>query len=541
MSTKLTKRLVGAGALAATASSLMFLGAGAANAAIAPGSGAGGGTLTAASLATGSDLSAPTVVTSGGCGTDGADSFLMRLYGAGFSSDGFVITTPTDAGFSTSAPITASFGLTFKDAATLAGTTIQTGEYDLRLQCVDTLGDVFTDFTTEVDFTSPTAYSFKTAGPTQVTTATSLTVTPGTSASVGDPVTLTAAITPAATGSVQFKDGAANLGSPVTVAAGSASLVTSALTAATHSLSAVFTPTDAAAFTSSTSAVISYPLNGTTTPGATATTTTLAADNTSVATGDPITFTAAVAPADAVGSVDFKDGSATIGSQPVAAGTASLTLSSLSVGPHSITATFVPTDATAFGTSDSAAVTVTVTGVVTPPTTGNTDVQNIQGTVDAGTVTVSTPYTPTSPLDLGTLALNSDATLLSASKPFENITVTDTRVGATNLGWSMTAKSSNLISGTDAINGENVGLTGLTKNLVAGNAQDGSTVTVTNVPAANGVSAADAGTAGLKSGPTVAAATAGRGTIGLSGQLTLNAPTSTNPGLYKGTVTFTIS
>ena len=61
-------------------------------------------------------------------------------------------------------------------------------------------------------------------------------------------MTLTATVTPAdAVGSVQFKDGAATLGSPVAVSAGSAQLVTSSLTGGTHSLSAAFSPTDSSA------------------------------------------------------------------------------------------------------------------------------------------------------------------------------------------------------------------------------------------------------------------------------------------------------
>ncbi|MCW2540159.1 MAG: putative secreted protein [Frankiales bacterium] len=147
-------------AVAAATTGTLLLASSPAGAAIPPGTGAGGGKLTPTSLATGTDLSAPTVLTSGGCGTDGADSFLMRLYGHGFSPDGFVILTPTDAGFSTTNPIPGSFGLIWKDAATQAGTVIQAGEYDLRLQCVDTLGTVFTDFTTSVVFSDATHYAF---------------------------------------------------------------------------------------------------------------------------------------------------------------------------------------------------------------------------------------------------------------------------------------------------------------------------------------------------------------------------------------------
>ena len=39
---------------------------------------------------------------------------------------------------------------------------------------------------------------------------------------------------------------------------------------------------------------------------------------------------------------------------------------------------------------------------------------------------------------------------------------------------------------------------------------------------------------------TIATATAGLGTDTLNGQLTLIAPTSTEPGLFTGTITFTV-
>ncbi len=76
-----------------------------------------------------------------------------------------------------------------------------------------------------------------------IATSTALTVSPASPATQGATVVLKATITPtAAAGTVQFKDGASNLGSPVTVSAGIASLSTTALSVATHSLTAIFTP-----------------------------------------------------------------------------------------------------------------------------------------------------------------------------------------------------------------------------------------------------------------------------------------------------------
>jgi hypothetical protein len=54
-------------------------------------------------------------------------------------------------------------------------------------------------------------------------------------------------------GTVQFKDGTTNIGASVPVFGGFAFLFTSGLTKGTHELTAVFTPTDPAAFGPSTS------------------------------------------------------------------------------------------------------------------------------------------------------------------------------------------------------------------------------------------------------------------------------------------------
>src|SRR2546421_4034085 len=80
-------------------------------------------------------------------------------------------------------------------------------------------------------------------------TTTTLTVPPPSPQTVGTTVNLTATVAPStATGTVQFKDGAANIGAPVTVSGGVATTSTSSLTVGTHSLSAVFTPGNPAFF-----------------------------------------------------------------------------------------------------------------------------------------------------------------------------------------------------------------------------------------------------------------------------------------------------
>lgn len=95
------------------------------------------------------------------------------------------------------------------------------------------------------------------AAPEPVTTITSLAASPVAESQVGASVTLTATVTPAAAGTVEFFDGESSLGSS-TVASGAASISTSSLTVGSHSLTAAFTPSDAVAHAASSSAAVTY-------------------------------------------------------------------------------------------------------------------------------------------------------------------------------------------------------------------------------------------------------------------------------------------
>jgi hypothetical protein len=225
-------------------------------------------------------------------------------------------------------------------------------------------------------------------------------------------------------------------------------------------------------------------------------------------------------------------------------------------GPHSVVATF--TDPGVYLPSSSAPVTQTLgndpgAACTTSPATGAgscTDVQTITGTVPAGTLTVSTPYTAAHPFNVGTLALDTSGTFLTTHAVFggagldptnanADIIVTDTRAG--DLNWTLQAQSSALTDATsDVINGQNVGLTGLGSHPAPGFNTAG--LVGFDNPAANGVAVADPGNLGLGGSikHDVAQATHGIGTVGIYGTLTLNAPTSTPAGIYTGTLTFTV-
>ncbi len=95
--------------------------------------------------------------------------------------------------------------------------------------------------------------------PSVTTTTTAISASPGGPATVGASIDFTATVSPSnAVGSVQFMDGSAALGSPVAVTAGTADYTTSALSVATHPITASFTPTDSTAFSGSGSSVLNY-------------------------------------------------------------------------------------------------------------------------------------------------------------------------------------------------------------------------------------------------------------------------------------------
>jgi hypothetical protein len=98
------------------------------------------------------------------------------------------------------------------------------------------------------------------------------------------------------------------------------------------------------------------------------TTTTLSASANSVAVGTPVTLTAHVGPAVAgvtgtpTGSVTFIEGAVALGAAPLSNGVASLTVSTLSVGTHQLTASYSGGSGWWGGTSDPTTVMVTSSG-----------------------------------------------------------------------------------------------------------------------------------------------------------------------------------
>ena len=272
-------------------------------------------------------------------------------------------------------PNPAAFGQTVTMTATVAGTssgnppggsvTFKDGSTELAVVPVSGGSATFSTATLVVGthpitavYSGDSTFGTSTAGPVNLvvgkaTTATSLTATPANS-NPGDPVVLSAKVTStskgAITGTVTFLDGGVALAPPVPVVTGGASFTTSTLTVGTHTLTAVYSGD--ANNLASTSPAASASV------GVTGTTTTLGASPTSANFGQQVSLTATVAPAEATGIVTFLDGGAAIGSGTLSGGTAVFHISSLTAGPHTLTARYEGDSK--FGTSTSAAVTVTI-------------------------------------------------------------------------------------------------------------------------------------------------------------------------------------
>lgn len=401
--------------------------------------------------------------------------------------------------------------------------------------------------------------------PSVAATATSISANPASPQVVGGNITLNSTVTSASNGTVQFFNGATAIGSPqaVTTASGAASTVVTSPAVGSYAFKAVFTPTGGTLVQGSSSSVLNYSVTN-----AVPSTSTALTSNVSTAPAfSPVVFTANVkTPATSgsptsAGKVEFLDGTSVIGTALTDDGTVGefkLTYSSFSTAgsPHQITARFVPTDPAALGGSTSNVVSVATTAATCPgsPTTnpltlepGCQDTQYIQVTVNAGTLTITTPYTATNPFVLPAMVLNAAGTQLTSSAQFPalndpSITVNSSISGDPN--WTVSVSGSDLTglaSASNKINGQNLGLTG---GALVGTRTNGGSVIFTDNPALSpAVQPGAAGQLGIKGGPhTFAVSTGGgNGTTNMKGVLTLNAPTNTVADTYTGTILFSVA
>lgn len=191
---------------------------------------------------------------------------------------------------------------------------------------------------------------------------------------VGQSVTFTATVTGASpSGTVQFMDGAGNLGSPVAVSGGVAQISTSSLTAGTHPITAVYSG-DANNATS-TSPAVSQAVNAVT---AGATTTAVVSSVNPSQLGQSVTFSATVTGTNPTGSVQFLDGGTSLGSGTLSGAVATLSISSLTPGTHPITAVYAGDVNNATSTSPAVVQTVNA-GVIPPPVGPITPIPTLSG------------------------------------------------------------------------------------------------------------------------------------------------------------------
>lgn len=247
---------------------------------------------------------------------------------------------------------------------------------------------------------------------------TALTNAPNPSAP-GQNVTFTATVTSTTTGqpsggTVQFREGVTVLGTSPLVGT-TATFATTGLAVGDHTITAVYSGDSV--FSTSTSPAVTQSVVGT------GTTTALVSDLNPSPVGTTVTFTATVAQTGGTvvptGSVEFFDGTVSLGTSLLVGSTATFTTASLTFGSHPITATYIPTGT--FGPSTSSVVdqvvsrgatsatvtssfnpavfgaNVTFTGVVTGSGTLTGTMQFLDGTtvlasrpVGTGTVTLST-------------------------------------------------------------------------------------------------------------------------------------------------------
>jgi len=188
-------------------------------------------------------------------------------------------------------------------------------------------------------------------------TTISLTSSPNPSA-YGQSVTFKAAVTssvgaPPNGETITFKQGAVAVLGTGTLSGGTATFFTSTLTVGTKGVTAVYSGDSN--FASSTSKAVSQVIRK-----ATSATTLTSSQNPSTH-GQPVTFTATVAPqfsGTPTGTVVFKDGTKALKTVTLSGGVANFTTSTLTSGTHTITATY--NDSTSFDGSNSAPLTQTV-------------------------------------------------------------------------------------------------------------------------------------------------------------------------------------
>jgi hypothetical protein len=185
----------------------------------------------------------------------------------------------------------------------------------------------------------------------------------------------------------------------VTVTGGSAALSLSTLSVGTHAITAVYSgdANDAG----STSAVVTETINKD------ASTVTVTSSLNPSLFGQSVTLSATVTPKAASGTVQFLNGSTVLGTVPIGNGSASLPLSTLSVGTHSITAAY------SGDANDYPSTSASFAETVQQATTTTTLTSNIDRTYVGQSIPLAVTVTPAAAS--GTVNLMKGTTILATS------------------------------------------------------------------------------------------------------------------------------
>jgi hypothetical protein len=314
------------------------------------------------------------------------------------------------ATISTAATGTITGTVTFKSGTTVIGAPVavsggtavlMTTALPSRTQNLTAVYSGDTNFNTSTS--APVSFTVNPAASTTVLT------TSASPSTFGASVTLTATITPiptgASLGSVNFFNGATNIGSGNVNASGVATLSTAALPVGVLSLTAAYSGN--ANFATSTSVAVSFTVNKA------ATTTALAVSPNPVIAGQTVTLTATITPTPTgapLGTVDFFNGATNIGTSNVnASGVATLSTAALPQGTLSLTATY--SGNVNFATSTSPAQSLVV---VTATATALTAAPNPSTFGQSVTLTATVTPTPTG-ASFGTVNFFNGATMVGTS------------------------------------------------------------------------------------------------------------------------------
>ncbi len=220
----------------------------------------------------------------------------------------------------------------------------------------------------------------------------------------GTAVTLGAILSPAAaTGTVLFSDPSAGTLGQAAVTAGSATLTLASLPPGTYTVTAQYSG-DPDTLPSTSNAAPLQVLS-------TVTSTTLSAPATALYAA-AANLTATVSPATSGGLVRFLDNGALVGTISLADGIAALSISTLTVGSHTLTAVY-PGDATHAGSTGMATLSVT-------PASSSTTASLTQSTLLAGSpATVNVRISTAAAVPTGTVTLRSGSTVV-ATAPLSN-------------------------------------------------------------------------------------------------------------------------